>query len=70
MTLSIVLRAPRPDLNLELRPAGSVELRAQSSQGRVDCACAYASEDGSDAGFARPRMRAGTVIAALPAPRG
>lgn len=61
-----MLRARLPDLRLDLRPAASVELRAQLAQGRLDCAFAYAPDDGSDQGLARLNVRADSVIAALP----
>lgn len=59
------LRARLPELKLDLRPAGSVELRALLAQRRLDCAFAYAPEDGSDEGFARLPVRTDRVIAAL-----
>ncbi|MFM7346949.1 MAG: LysR family transcriptional regulator [Tagaea sp.] len=60
------LRARLPDLKLDLRPAGSVELRALLAQGRLDCAFAYAPEDESDEGLARLNVRTDSVLAALP----
>jgi DNA-binding transcriptional LysR family regulator len=60
------VRARLPDVALELLPMSSIDARAALAEGRLECAFAYAQQDGTDDNFLRSQVRVDRVVAALP----